>query len=269
MPGLSREVVQRLRQVRPDTLGQALRIPGVTPAAVAVLGAFVGRLYGSQSVTSLEFRDRLARRAQRAKAPLTVPMLAPLEAYFRLLTDWNAKINLTALPLDAPTDETFDRLLVEPIAATRQIAESPAVWFDLGSGGGSPAIPMKIARPNLELTMVESKARKSAFLREAIRELGLADADVAEGRFEELVKGAEFMATADLVTVRAVKTDVSLFEIAGKLLQSTGRLLLFRPAHDPSPDPPGFAHAGTAQLIDSPPSFLTTYRRVFHVKHDR
>jgi tRNA uridine 5-carboxymethylaminomethyl modification enzyme len=45
VPGLSREVVQRLTQVRPDTLGQALRIPGVTPAAVAVLGAFVGRVH--------------------------------------------------------------------------------------------------------------------------------------------------------------------------------------------------------------------------------
>ena len=44
VPGLSREVVQRLTQVRPDTLGQALRIPGMTPAAVAVLGSFVGRL---------------------------------------------------------------------------------------------------------------------------------------------------------------------------------------------------------------------------------
>jgi tRNA uridine 5-carboxymethylaminomethyl modification enzyme len=44
VPGLSREVVQRLSQVRPDTLGQALRIPGVTAAAVAVLGVFVGRL---------------------------------------------------------------------------------------------------------------------------------------------------------------------------------------------------------------------------------
>jgi tRNA uridine 5-carboxymethylaminomethyl modification enzyme len=44
VPGLSREIIQRLTQVRPDTLGHALRIPGVTPAAVAVLGAFVGRL---------------------------------------------------------------------------------------------------------------------------------------------------------------------------------------------------------------------------------
>jgi tRNA uridine 5-carboxymethylaminomethyl modification enzyme len=43
VPGLSREVVQRLTQVRPETLGQASRIPGVTPAAVAVLGVFLGR----------------------------------------------------------------------------------------------------------------------------------------------------------------------------------------------------------------------------------
>jgi tRNA uridine 5-carboxymethylaminomethyl modification enzyme len=48
VPGLSHEVVQRLFQVLPDTLGQALRIPGVTPAAVAVLGAFIGRLSPSQ-----------------------------------------------------------------------------------------------------------------------------------------------------------------------------------------------------------------------------
>ena len=44
VPGLSREVVQRLSQIRPDTLGQALRIPGITPAAVAVLSSYVGRL---------------------------------------------------------------------------------------------------------------------------------------------------------------------------------------------------------------------------------
>jgi tRNA uridine 5-carboxymethylaminomethyl modification enzyme len=50
VPGLSREVVQRLSQVRPDTLGQALRIPGVTPAAVAVLGAYVGRLSSNAAV---------------------------------------------------------------------------------------------------------------------------------------------------------------------------------------------------------------------------
>jgi len=99
-------------------------------------------------VNSLEFRDRLARRARRAKAPLTLAMLGPLEAYFRLLTQWNAKINLTGLPLDEPTDETFDRLLVEPLAAApllvpgqegqrTGIKPSPgsAIWLDRGGHG--------------------------------------------------------------------------------------------------------------------------------------
>src|SRR6202011_1227404 len=48
VPGLSREVVQRLTQVRPDTLGHALRVPGITPAAVAVLSAYVGRVAGGR-----------------------------------------------------------------------------------------------------------------------------------------------------------------------------------------------------------------------------
>lgn len=221
-------------------------------------------------MTSLEFRDRLARRTRRAKAPLTLGMLEPLEAYFRLLMQWNAKINLTALPLDAPTDETFDRLLVEPIAASRQIATQTASrWVDLGSGGGSPAIPMKIARPALRLTMIESKERKSAFLREAIRILGLADTTVLTERFEAVSTMPEHSQMADFATVRAVKADEELFATTRALLKDGGSLLLFRPAHSASADPEGFKRVSTVPLIESPPSFLSTYRRVFHVEQSR
>lgn len=218
-------------------------------------------------MTTLEFRDKLARRTRRAKAPIALNMLEPLEAYFRLLAQWNAKINLTALPLDAPTDETFDRLLVEPLGASKQVpAQTPSVWFDLGSGGGSPAIPLKIARPALRLTMIESKERKSAFLREAIRVLGLADTLVETGRFESVVSQPQFTGTADLVTVRAVKCDPELFEVTATMLKEGGRLFLFRPAHSASPDPAGFQRVATFPLLDEPESFLSVYKRVFHVE---
>ena len=219
-------------------------------------------------MTSLEFRDRIARRTRRAKAPIALDMLDPLEAYFRLLTHWNAKVNLTALPLDAPTDETFDRLLVEPLCAAKQLpTDTPSIWFDLGSGGGSPAIPLKIARPALRLTMIESKERKSAFLREVVRALGLTDTFVETERFEVAAAKPEFIANADIVTVRAVKADTELFLTAGRMLKDGGRLMMFRPAHSPSPDPPGFLHVTTVPLIDLPQSFLTIYRRMFHVEH--
>jgi 16S rRNA (guanine527-N7)-methyltransferase len=190
-------------------------------------------------------------------------MLEPLEAYFRLLAQWNAMINLTALPLDDPTDETFDRLLVEPLCASKQIApQSVDVWFDLGSGGGSPAIPLKIARPSLRLTMIESKERKGAFLREAVRTLGLTSASVVTERFEVAASKEEFCQRARLLTVRAVRADATLFETAGGLLAKNGRLLLFRPGHHASADPPGFARASTVPLIDSPQSFLSVYTRL-------
>lgn len=228
-------------------------------------------------MTSLEFRDKLARRARRAKAHLTIEMLGPLEAYFRLLAQWNAKINLTALPLDQPTDETFDRLLVEPLAAARQLErmairfkpESTPVWFDLGSGGGSPAIPLKIARPAFRLNMIESKERKSAFLREAVRMLSLADTSVLTTRFEDAVGDSLLVGTADLVTVRAVKTDGTLFETAASLLHEGGHLLMFRPGHVAGPDPAGFHREHTAQLCDTPPSYLSVFKRVFHVEQSR
>jgi 16S rRNA (guanine527-N7)-methyltransferase len=223
-------------------------------------------------VTSLEFRDRLARRARRAKALLTLDMLDPLEAYFRLLAQWNAKINLTALPLDPPTDETFDRLLVEPLAAARYLdrlvtrfkAGSAPVWFDLGSGGGSPAIPLKIARRPLQLTMVESKERKSAFLREAVRALDLDGSVVLTARFEDVA--SEAAATGDLVTVRAVKPDATLFKAASALLREGGELLMFRPAHAAEPDPEGFTRHLTLKLTDVPVTHLCVYRRLFHVE---
>jgi len=218
-------------------------------------------------VTRLEFRDRLARRTRRAKAPITLAMLEPLEVYFRLLAQWNAKINLTSLVLEPPTDEAFDRLLVEPLAASKHIpVHASSVWVDLGSGGGSPAIPLKIARPALKLTMIESKERKGAFLREAVRSLELRDATVKTERFEAVAAEAEHLGTADLVTVRAVRTDADFFQTAGRLLKNGGQLFLFRPAHSPSPDPDGWKRINTFPLIDSPPSFLSIYQRVFHVE---
>ena len=214
--------------------------------------------------------DTAARLRDRARAHgVAIPAHAEarLVNYFDLLVKWNGKINLTALPLDPPTDETFDRLLVEPLGASKQVPiATPAIWFDLGSGGGSPAIPLKIARPALKLTMIESKERKSAFLREAIRVLGLTESSVETGRFEAAAAKCRFAGAADIVTVRAVKADEELFESAGKLLNNGGRLLMFRPGHSPCADPPGFKRTATYPLIDTPQSFLSVYQRLFHVE---
>jgi 16S rRNA (guanine527-N7)-methyltransferase len=184
-------------------------------------------------VDSNEFRERLTERANQAGVHIPADAFDPLERYYRLLAKWNEKINLTALPLGKPTDDMFDRLLVEPLATASQIEDAPTSWFDLGSGGGSPGIPIKIVRPRLRLTMVESRARKATFLREVIRELQLGNATVENIRVEALMRDTETRGSAQLVTVRAVKVDQEFLGVCRALLAGGGTLILLG-----SSDPP-------------------------------
>ena len=95
-----------------------------------------------------------------------------LEQYFELLTRWNAKINLTAFSLAEPDDEALDRLLVEPVVASCHVNPPVGSVIDIGSGSGSPAIPLRLALGATRLTLVEAKTRKAVFLVEALRHLG-------------------------------------------------------------------------------------------------
>jgi 16S rRNA (guanine(527)-N(7))-methyltransferase RsmG len=216
-------------------------------------------------VTSDEFRERLSARARSAGVSITADAQAQLEAYFRLLARWNSKINLTALPVRRPTDQTFDRLLIEPFAAARYVAGSAQRWFDVGSGGGSPAIPLKIAHPRAKLTMIESKTRKAAFLREAVRAVGLADVRVENQRFEEVARGTE-PRTIDLVTLRAVKSDASLSAGIHRVLSPIGRLFLFHSPVNNWSAPAGFATVEMARLGTGGDARLSILKPVFHVE---
>jgi 16S rRNA (guanine527-N7)-methyltransferase len=212
-------------------------------------------------VTSNEFRERLSARAGNAGVSITADAHAKLETYFRLLSRWNAKINLTALPLRRPTDETFDRLLIEPLAAARYVADSAQRWFDVGSGGGSPAIPLKIVRPRAELTMVESKARKAAFLWEAVRALELADVAIENQRFEDVVAHVRSR-SVHLVSVRAVKSAPPLLIAIRRVLSPNGRVFVFQSPAGGSEAPPGFEMAELARLGTSQDARLRILKAV-------
>lgn len=167
-------------------------------------------------------RPQIVRRVLRAGLSLSPHVVQQLEVYLELLTRWNRRLNLTALRLEPLADESVDRLLVEPLQAARHVWASDRTAVDIGSGGGSPAIPLKLAVPHLHLTLVESKARKAAFLREVVRTLALRDTEVANCRFESLQSPP-----ADLITLRAVRADPDLMVAARSRLRDDGRLLWF------------------------------------------
>jgi len=205
-------------------------------------------------VTSREFHDRLGLRAKRAGVNLPPRLASRLEIYFRLLETWNRKINLTGLNLAEATPETLDRLLIEPLVAARHIPTGVTRMLDVGSGGGSPALPIALALPSVRLLMVESKTRKSVFLREAIRAVELEGGDVAASRFEELLTRPELHEAHDLVTIRAVRIEPRVLSNLQAFLKTRGLLFLFRGATTADPSetvPPPLAWSATYPLLES------------------
>lgn len=188
-------------------------------------------------MTSREFAHRLDRRARKAELDLPAPLVDGLRTYYELLARWNQKINLTSLPLESAPDETIDRLLIEPLAAAAQAPANARSVIDIGSGGGSPAIPLKLARPDLRLCMVEAKVRKCAFLREAVRVLELTEAVVENARLEELLARPELHEAFDLQLLRAVKIEGRLLRTIQAFLKNGGQLFLFRGPSGDLPEP--------------------------------
>lgn len=219
-----------------------------------------------------EFRERLKRRAKAAGVTLETPLVESLETYYQLLTKWNAKINLTAFRLTPEGDDAaVDRLLIEPVVAARYVPDSARSLLDAGSGGGSPAIPLKLASHGLSLRMVEVKTRKAVFLREAVRELGLKDAQVDTARFEELLSRPELHESLDLVSIRAVRVEHRTLNTLQAFLKTGGKLLLFRGSSktdlEDSPPPP-LSWMATYPLVDTLHSKLVVLSK-FHVEHAR
>jgi 16S rRNA (guanine527-N7)-methyltransferase len=178
-----------------------------------------------------ELRDRIRRRARVARAPLTPILLDGLEAYYELLTKWNAVVNLTAFRLEpGGEDQAIDRLLIEPLVAAKHLPDKATHLLDAGSGGGSPAIPVKLSCPRLALKMVEVKTRKAVFLREAVRVLALEQATVETARLEELLGRPELHEAQDVVSVRALRIEPKLLMTLQAFLKPGGHLWLFRGA---------------------------------------
>lgn len=215
---------------------------------------------GISAENNQDRRKRLARRARRVNLSIPAELADALLAYLELLALWNSKINLTAL--DDP-DAAIDRLILEPLLAARHVPEGASV-IDIGSGGGSPAIPLKLAAPRIKLWMVESKTRKSAFLREAIRQLDLRETFVETKRFEELLATPNLHESMDVVTIRAVRVEAATLLSLQAFLRPGGELFLFRASGDGGIDyiPPPMKLEAEESLVESLRSRLIRVQKV-------
>ncbi len=214
---------------------------------------------GIRSVTVQETRRRVERRLRRAGADVSETVVEQLAEYLMLLERWNVRMNLTAL--ERP-DDAVDRLIVEPVLAARDIDGWARTLLDVGSGGGSPAIPLKVVRPDLSLTMVESKTRKSVFLREVVRHLGLSRVQVETVRFEQLLARPEYLESMSVISMRAVRVEAGELRTLQAFLAPGGQMLWFLSGTQQLPlVPPPLALEGERVLLESLRSRLVLLRK--------
>jgi len=148
--------------------------------------------------------------------------IGQLSAHVSLILRWNARINLTSIRDEAGI---ISRHIVESIAVSVGLPAGIGTLLDFGSGAGLPGIPIAICRPEIEVTLAESKNKKAAFLREAVRVLDLGT-KVHSGRAEEL------RVRFDCVTLRAVDKMAAAASSAAGLVAPGGWLALMTTSAD-------------------------------------
>ena len=173
--------------------------------------------------------DGLAAAAARAGVVLDAEQLARFDVYRRLLLEWNARFNLTAVtdPIEVERRLFLDALLLVPTVDGLVAAgdRDPPRLVDVGSGAGVPGLPLKIARPRLDVTLIEATGKKARFLAHVIAELGLGGAFAVHGRAEELAHDPAHRAAYDQATARAVASLPALLELCVPLLRVGGHAL--------------------------------------------
>ena len=153
---------------------------------------------------------------------LDAALTPPLLTYLALLDRWNKTYHLTAIrdPREMVGKHLLDSLAMLPFV--REVT----TLADLGTGPGLPGVPLAIALPSLQVTLVESNGKKARFLREAVRTLALGNARVAESRAEALAEPGAYAA----ITARALATLPDILAVGGHLLRPEGRLLAMKGA---------------------------------------
>ncbi len=142
-------------------------------------------------------------------------------AQFRdLLVEWNERMNLTAITDD---ESILSRHFADSLTALRAIPSTPGLTLvDVGTGAGLPGIPLKIARPDLDVTLVDGTGKKVAFCETVIAELGLIGIRVIKGRAEELAHDKHHRAYYKVVIARALAPLPTLVEYLLPLARMNG-----------------------------------------------
>lgn len=166
----------------------------------------------------------LQESSEEIGVPLSTAQVQQFMVYLKHLQLWNQSFNLTSITLD---DEIIIKHFVDSLAALRAGDIRPrSKLLDVGTGAGFPGIPLKIARLDLNITLVEPARKKSSFLHFIIGLLRLESVDIFDGTLERFLNECQPHGSFDYLTTRALKHDVILQD-GVRLLREGGKVILY------------------------------------------
>ncbi len=153
--------------------------------------------------------------------------IAQFERYYQLLVEWNEKMNLTAI---TQREEVYLKHFYDCLMALWNMPlDNYALQLcDVGAGAGFPSIPLKIAHPELQVTIVDSLQKRLTFIEHLAEELGLEGVSCVHGRAEDVGQNPAYRGQFDIVTARAVASLNVLAEYCLPLVKIGGQFLALK-----------------------------------------
>ena len=168
-----------------------------------------------------EFKEKLITSVDALGITLSEMQLKQFYTYMNLLIDWNKKINLTAI---VEPNEIILKHFVDSLTILKYISDETKI-IDVRTDAGFPGIPLKIAKPSIEIVLLDSLQKRINFLEEVIKQLNIEKIKTIHSRVEDFGKDQKYREKFDMATSRAVANLSTLSEYLLPLVKVGGKVI--------------------------------------------